>query len=320
MHPDPWHALAETVRIIHLDHDLVVVEKPAGLATVRYEGPDAPPRARRRHGDEPPVLTELVPLLIASGERGSARGRPPGGGGKGKPRARRGRMRPVRVVQRLDLGTSGLVVFARTIAAERALGTQFRRHRVRRSYLALVRGDWPAPRRIESLLVENRGDGLRGSHPSRGKRAVTHVRPLERFGTLTLVECRLETGRTHQIRIHLAEAGHPLSGEQVYNRPRFGAPGPDPSGAPRLMLHAGELGFRHPRTGQHLQFTTPPPKEFLAFLERLREPRRTGPPERPAPAPSREGTANGMRRKGMRRPAPRRGQRERAAWRGDPAR
>jgi 23S rRNA pseudouridine1911/1915/1917 synthase len=272
MHPDPWRALAETVRIIHLDHDLVVVEKPAGLATVPYEGPDAPRRPRRR-GGEPPVLAELVPLLIASHERASARGRP---GGKGKPRARQGRARPVRVVQRLDFGTSGLIVFARTIAAERALGAQFRRHSMLRSYLALARGDWPAPRRIESLLVENRGDGLRGSHPLRGKRAVTHVRPVERLGAYTLVECRLETGRTHQIRIHLAEAGYPLCGESLYHRPRFGAPDPDPSGAPRLMLHAGELGFRHPGSEQWLQFAMEPPEEFRAFLNSLRARRPRG--------------------------------------------
>jgi 23S rRNA pseudouridine1911/1915/1917 synthase len=251
------------VRIAYLDHDLVVAEKPAGLASVRYhgrhEGADTPRRGGR--GAEPPVLSELLPPLIARREGRQAP--------KGKPR-------PLRVVQRLDLGTSGLIVFARTIAAERGLGAQFRRHSVLRSYLAIVRGDWATPRRIASLLVENRGDGLRGSHPTRGKRAVTHVRPLERLGAYTLVECRLETGRTHQIRIHLAEAGHPLCGESLYHRPRFGALDPDPSGAPRLMLHAGELGFRHPGSEQWLQFAMEPPEEFRAFLNSLRARRPRG--------------------------------------------
>jgi 23S rRNA pseudouridine1911/1915/1917 synthase len=237
------------IRIVYLDRDLVVAEKPAGLATVRYHGPDAP---LGRAGGEPPVLAELLPPLIRRQEGARAQ--------KGKPR-------PLRVVQRLDIGTSGLVVFARTAQAERELGTQFRKHSVQRSYLAVVLGDFSKSRRIDSLLVEDRGDGLRGSHSARGKRAVTHVKPLERFGGCTLIECRLETGRTHQIRIHLAEAGHPLCGETVYNRPRFGEAVPDPSGAPRIMLHAGELGFAHPRSGQRLHFTQAPPEDFQDFLD-----------------------------------------------------
>jgi 23S rRNA pseudouridine1911/1915/1917 synthase len=99
---------------------------------------------------------------------------------------------------------------------------------------------------------------------------VTHVRPLEHVGAYTLVECRLETGRTHQIRIHLAEAGHPLCGETLYHRPRFGQSPPDASGAPRIMLHAGELGFRHPRREAPMRFETPPPEEFTEFLEQVR--------------------------------------------------
>ena len=103
-----------------------------------------------------------------------------------------------------------------------------------------------------------------------GKRAVTHVRPLEYLGGYTLVECRLETGRTHQIRIQLAEAGHPLCGEKVYNKPLFGKPIADDSGAQRQALHAAELGFPHPITGQPLHFTMPLPADFQQLLARLR--------------------------------------------------
>src|SRR5439155_9104941 len=144
-----------------------------------------------------------------------------------------GRQPPVRAVHRLDKETSGLVVFARTVEAERQLGQQFRAHTVERSYLAVVRGR-AEPGRIESSLVEDRGDRRRGSstRPGAGKRAVTHLTVVERLGDYTLVQCRLETGRTHQVRIHLGERGTPLCGERVYDRPVHGKPVPDPSGAP----------------------------------------------------------------------------------------
>src|SRR6185369_6780768 len=101
------------------------------------------------------------------------------------------------------------------------------------------------PGRIESHLVRDRGDGRRGSgkEPRAGERAVTHVRIVEEMGDYTLVECSLETGRTHQVRIHLGEAGTPLCGERVYDRPPHGRPLPDESGAARVTLHAASLGF-----------------------------------------------------------------------------
>src|SRR5262249_46804018 len=111
-------------------------------------------------------------------------------------------------------------------------------------------------------------DGLRGSTPSSelGREAVTRVRPLARLAGATLIECALETGRTHQIRIHLAEAGHPLVGERVYSR---GWEGPLIA-APRLMLHAAELGFVHPQNGREMRFEEPDPPDMTALLERLR--------------------------------------------------
>src|SRR5262249_47465942 len=150
----------------------------------------------------------------------------------------------LRVVQRLDKETSGLVVFARSVLAERGLGKQFHAHTVIRRYLAIIPG-YLSARRIATRLVRDRGDGRRGSTalPGVGKVAVTHIEVLDRMPRHTLLSCRLETGRTHQIRVHLAELGHPICGEKVYQRE------PDKSGTPRLALHACELGFIHPVTG-----------------------------------------------------------------------
>jgi 23S rRNA pseudouridine1911/1915/1917 synthase len=115
--------------------------------------------------------------------------------------------------------------------------------------------------------VPDRGDGRRGSvdNPTIGQVATTHVRVLERLRTATLVECRLETGRTHQIRIHLAEAGHPLLGERVYG-PKRRAPEP---GIPRVLLHAFELGFVHPQDGRTLAFGSEMPKDMQRALTAL---------------------------------------------------
>jgi 23S rRNA pseudouridine1911/1915/1917 synthase len=232
------------------DAHVVVVEKPAGLTTMRHaeEAAEFGQRGRRYL---PPTLADLLPGLLA----------------QGKP----GRQPPVRAVHRIDKETSGLVVFARTAAAESNLGRQFRAHGIDRRYLALVRGR-ARPGRIESWLVRDRGDGRRGSGttPGEGQHAVTHVRVVEELGEYTLVECRLETGRTHQVRIHLGEAGTPLCGERVYDRPLNGKPLPDGSGAGRVMLHAASLGFDHPATGQRVQWTGPPPKDMTDLMRRLR--------------------------------------------------
>ena len=120
--------------------------------------------------------------------------------------------------------------------------------------------------------MRDRGDGRRGStkQPNVGKSSVTHIKALERLGDYTLIECRLETGRTHQIRIHLSEAGHPVCGDKVYGRAMFGPKAEDQSGAPRLALHAAELNVEHPITGQLLSFTTRLPRDLEEFVERLR--------------------------------------------------
>ncbi len=242
----------EAIVLRHVDRDVVVVEKPTGIATVRHPSERDWPARRKALA---PTLEDLVPPLLAAAEH----------------RTRKGPLPRLRVVHRLDKETSGLVVFARTVVAERGLGQQFRRHTVGRRYIAIVPGE-PGPGRVATRLVRDRGDGRRGSTtlPGVGKEAITHSEVLERLSGYSLIACRLETGRTHQIRIHLAELGHPICGEKVYNRPRGGEPRPDPSGAPRLALHASELGFIHPVSGQRLEWTMPLPPDLQAFLDRLR--------------------------------------------------
>lgn len=236
------------VEIVYSDDAVVVANKPAGLTTMRHEEEAAEfgPRGKRFL---PKTLADLLPGLLGA----------PG--------------RPVIAVHRIDRDTSGLVVFARTPAAAEALTKQFRKHTVDRRYLALTRGI-SQPGRIESVLVRDRGDGRRGStrktNPPDGKRAVTHVKVLEELGPFALVECRLETGRTHQVRIHLGEAGTPLCGERVYDRPVNGRPVPDGSGAERPMLHAARLGFTHPDTGQPMTWDVKPPDDFAALWAKLR--------------------------------------------------
>src|SRR5207247_495558 len=173
---------------------------------------------------------------------------------------RKGTPPRLRVVHRIDKDTSGLVVFARTVAAESGLGRQFKAHTVNRRYLAIVPGK-VASQRIATRLVRDRGDGRRGSTPlesAPGKDAVTYVEVAERLPGYTLLACRLETGRTHQIRIHLAESGYPICGEKVYRKPGDKLPA-DASGVPRLALHAAELGFTHPVTAEQMHWEMPLP-------------------------------------------------------------
>ncbi len=250
--PAPKPRQAESFVIRHLDEHVVVVEKPSGLPTVRH------PLERdwtERRKALAPTLEDLMPLLIARQEKRKTKG----------PALR------LRVVHRLDKETSDLVVFARTVAAERGLGKQFHAHTVIRRYLAVVPGFVP-PQRIDRRLVRDRGDGRRGvtDNPSEGKEAVTFVEVVERLPGYTLLSCRLETGRTHQIRIHLASLGHPVCGDKVYYHLPSGEVRPDASGAPRLALHAVELGFLHPVTRAALHWTMPLPPDLEAFLDRLR--------------------------------------------------
>jgi 23S rRNA pseudouridine1911/1915/1917 synthase len=251
--PIPAPKLIDQIVLRHIDEHLVVVEKPAGISTVRHP-------AERDWLEERRLLTLTLDDLVMRqiGMRLPKK--------KHEPRPR------LRVVQRLDKETSGLVVFARTVEAERGLGRQLQRHEVTRRYLALVPGRI-GKQTIRSTLVRDRGDSRRGSTTTgAGKQAITHIDVEEKLPGYVLLSCRLETGRTHQIRIHLAELGHPVCGEKVYNRKLGGEPMPDTSGVPRLFLHAVELGFVHPVTQEPLHWEMPLPADLRAVLERLRGP------------------------------------------------
>jgi 23S rRNA pseudouridine1911/1915/1917 synthase len=200
--------------VVFEDEDLVVVDKPSGLLT-------APTPESDRNN--------LASLLA----------RRPGGA-------------PVHVVHRIDLETSGLLVFAKTEHANRELSDRFRAHDLGREYLAVVAGAFP-----EDVRVVDR--------PVGGRRAVTHVAIEERLGArATVLRCRLETGRTHQIRLHAQAEGHPVLGD-----PRYGATPITPR-PPRMALHATLLAFAHPRTGAPLSFTSPWPADLASWLAALR--------------------------------------------------
>lgn len=164
------------------------------------------------------------------------------------------------------------MVYARSIPAAKRLIQQFREHSTERRYLAVVHGA-PEARTIESRLVRDRGDGYRGSTslPGAGKLAITHVQPVERLGAYSLVECRLETGRTHQIRIHLSEKGFPVCGDKLYVQQLFRPKFRDQSGAPRLALHSKELTFEHPITGAKMRYEMELPPDLSKFIARLRK-------------------------------------------------
>jgi 23S rRNA pseudouridine1911/1915/1917 synthase len=234
-----------SLSVLHEDPDCIVVDKPAGLLTL--------PTADRERDT---LLSRVSSYL-----------------------QHRYRRRPyVGVVHRLDKETSGALVFGRSREALRSLQELFRRHRIEREYVALVEGSLPDAGEFTADLVRDRGDRRRGvARPGEsGRRAVTRYRSLERFGLASLVAARLETGRTHQIRVHFAAAGHPVLGDSVY-----GAPGrPEVVPVARQMLHARTLGFAHPRTGTAIRCEAPLPEDFAEALGTLRR-RKTKAPRRP---------------------------------------
>ena len=221
--------------LVYDDTHVVVIDKPAGINSVPYE--------ERETG----TAMDLI--------RGAWRR-------MGKPAT----SVPLHVVHRIDRATSGLLAFAKTKRAEIGMAAQLRAHTMERQYRCVAHGVVAAGR-IESMLVPDRGDGLRGStsHAHQGKRAITHVSVERALRGATLCAIRLETGKTHQIRIHLAESGHPLVGETVYVRDYTG-PVID---SPRLLLHAATLGFVHPVTGEHVSLSSPLPPDFTAMVDRL---------------------------------------------------
>jgi 23S rRNA pseudouridine1911/1915/1917 synthase len=227
-------------RVAFEDGHLIVIEKPTGVTSVPYE-----------RKDSGTALDLIRTHWRHAGKRATAT--------------------PLYTVHRIDKDTSGLLCFAKTRLAERALHEVFQHHTARREYIAVAHGQVES-RRIESSLVADRGDGIRGSTRRRdqvgAQRAVTHVTAVRQLRAATLIRVRLETGRTHQIRVHLSEAGHPLVGETVYIRDLLRA-GREPLPSPRLMLHAATLGLPHPVTGEPLDLVAAPPLDFIETLEAL---------------------------------------------------
>lgn len=176
-----------------------------------------------------------------------------------------GELRPG-IVHRIDKDTTGLLVVCKNDQAHRALAQQLKRHSITREYVALVHGRPKADEgTVDAPLGRSRTDRKKQAIDYIGGRdAVTHYRVLERFGQFSLLSCTLDTGRTHQIRVHMASIGHPLLGDEVYG------PKKAPFKLQGQCLHARRLGFIHPRTGQYIEFSAEPPAYFSELVEKLR--------------------------------------------------
>jgi 23S rRNA pseudouridine1911/1915/1917 synthase len=178
------------------------------------------------------------------------------------------------IVHRIDKDTSGLLVVAKTDRAHEGLAAQFANHSIDRRYVAVVSGLPKAGRgTVDAALARSPANRKKIAivSPDRGKRAVTHWTLTEVLKQAALVECRLETGRTHQIRVHMASIGHPLIGDPVYGRPREAHKALlKDLGFTRQALHAGTLGFIHPISGEALNFLSPIPSDIQQLLSALR--------------------------------------------------
>jgi 23S rRNA pseudouridine1911/1915/1917 synthase len=237
--------LAETIplKIVHEDRDVLVVDKPVGL--VVHPGAGNPNHTLQN------ALLGLDPSLASLARAG--------------------------IIHRLDKDTSGLLVVARTPEAHTSLTRQLMARTMSREYLAVCVGVMTSGGTIDEPIGRHRADRLRMTIRADGRPAVTHYRVLERFRAHTYLSVKLETGRTHQIRLHLSHLRYPIAGDQVYGG-RFA----QPKGAtPRLLatlrafkrqaLHAASLAFDHPRTGKRLSLQSPVPADFAELLAALRD-------------------------------------------------
>ncbi|MGZ5651644.1 MAG: RluA family pseudouridine synthase [Usitatibacter sp.] len=220
---------AITLHILHEDEDILVIDKPAGLVVHPGSGNWAGT-----------MLNALLHHAPAVGQL---------------PRAG--------IVHRLDKDTSGVLVVAKNEPAQLALVRQLQARTVKRTYLALARGKVQGDGSVDAPIGRHPVHRTRMAVVAGGKPAVTHYRVRERFAAHTLLECDLETGRTHQIRVHLASIGHPLEGDAVYA-------GRGPRAFARQALHAWKLAFVHPKSAQPVRFEAPLPQDFRALLESLR--------------------------------------------------
>ncbi len=229
--------------VVYEDDALLVVDKPPGLVVH--------PGAGNRRGTLVNALLHHAPELARLPRAG--------------------------LVHRLDKDTSGLLVVARTPAAHAALVAALERREIHRGYLALVKGEIVAGSRIEAPIGRHPSARTRMAVHARGRLAVTHTRVLERVAGYTLLSVTLETGRTHQIRVHLSHGGHPIVGDPVYGGRQMLAAGLSPDAAdavrafPRQALHATRLEFTHPSSGEALSFESPMPDDMAALLAALRE-------------------------------------------------
>lgn len=234
--PEPIEAQAEDIPIdiVYEDDSVIVVNKPQGMVVH--------PAAGNTHGT---LVNGLLYHCTLSSINGAVR---PG------------------IVHRIDKDTSGLLVVAKTNTAHESLAAQLKERKAMRKYVCIVNGN----------IKEDEGviDKPIGRHPidrkrmaviEGGREAVTHYRVLERFGGYTYVECTLETGRTHQIRVHMASIGHSIADDPVYGIKK------DRERGKGQLLHAQTIGFTHPKTGELMQFTAEPPRRFTAALNKLRD-------------------------------------------------
>jgi 23S rRNA pseudouridine1911/1915/1917 synthase len=236
-----------SIKVLYEDQEIIVIEKPAGLLTMATE--------KEKHRTVYAILYDHV-----------KKQRPP---------------EKIFIVHRLDREASGLLVFAKQEAAKFNLQQQFRQHSAGRIYTAVVEGRFkPEEQTIQTFLAENSIHRCYSTpDAARGKLSVTHIHVLARAQHYTLLEAILETGRKHQIRVHLSEQGHPIAGDKVY--------GSQTNPLHRLALHASQLKFRHPRTGKKLEYCSPLPAAFSILV-----PRTAAPSESTAASPKKISVSN----------------------------
>lgn len=232
--PEPTDLVPEKIEldIIYKDDDLIVVNKPAGMVVHPAKGNNS--------GTLVHALLYEFPVLAQADSF----------------------QRPG-IVHRIDKGTSGLLLVARHELALRRLQAQFMIHSVERIYLVVVQG---TPRFLEGRIETNLGrhprDRLKFASGTEGKIAITNWRTIQ-TGSVSLLKCKLETGRTHQIRVHLSESGHPVIGDPLYKKLNVIDEGLD-----HQLLHAATLAFEHPINGKRFKFECPPPDDFVAFCQK----------------------------------------------------
>lgn len=245
----PAAAQAEAIplAIAYEDQHLVVVDKPAGMVV---------------HPAVGNITGTLVNALLHH-----CRGALSGINGVARPG----------IVHRIDKDTSGLLVVAKSDAAHEGLAVQFAAHTVHRRYIAVTAGH-PSPgegtidARVGRSDADRKKMTVLPNNSSRGKTAITHYKVTERLADAAVIECRLETGRTHQVRVHCASIGHPLLGDPAYGRtPKSLRPLLERLGFARQALHAAELGFVHPITGETVQFRSNLPQDMMELIDQLRD-------------------------------------------------